>query len=284
MTEAVKREASNNTTMLEAVPYNDEVTCIKMASERDGKAMFWVYAYLIQDMLLDAGCASASAEMKEFVEDHPVSRVYVTHAHEDHYGCCSVLEQQGATIYAVAEDHTILKQPPHYGDLFRTVWGQPEATTSVKAMPSVIKIGNLELETIPLPGHWTTMVGFLERERRWLFSGDAVPLPSRKKIGMPEENVPQMINTMRHVLDLELDVLFDSHRGPVTDVNSYIAKRIDHLTNLQTRARSLYESGKSITEIAQELGLEDPWYITMAEGRFGVDFLVRSLINDTAAE
>lgn len=271
-------------TMFDTTPFGDDVLCIKTATEQDGQAFFWVYSYLIDDVMLDAGCANGAAEMKEFAEGTQVRRVYISHAHEDHYGCCSVLESSGAKIFAVPEDIEILRSPPAYGDLFRLVWGQPEPTLDPQEMPDEIQAGGLTLRTIPLPGHWPSMIGFFEPDRKWLFSADAVPLPSQKKIGMPEENVPQMIETMKWIQDLELEILFDSHRGPITEVHDHIQVRIDHLQSLLEKSREMHQEGKSIPEIQEALGLEGPWYMHMAGDRFGIDILIKSLINDRIVE
>ena len=265
--------------MLEVVPFDDVVTCVKTSSEQGGEAFFWVYSYLVGETLIDAGCANAASDMAAFASERTISKVLVSHAHEDHYGCCSVLEKT-AEILAMEADHEIITNPPAYGELFRTVWGQPAPASEVHSMPESIDEGDIRLETIPLPGHWPSMVGFYEPVRKWLFSADAVPLPSKKKIGMPEENIPQMIATMQRVLEMDISVLFDGHRGPIKDVRKHVQMRIDHLRDLQEKARLLHEAGKSIAQIQKELELEGPWYMEMTENRFGIDILLRSLVFD----
>ncbi len=266
--------------MIEVVPFDDVVTCVKTSSEQGGEAFFWVYSYLVGDTLIDAGCANAASDMVTFAAGHPIARVLVSHAHEDHYGCCYVLEKT-AKVYAVEQDHDIIRNPPQYGELFRTVWGQPGPVAEVHSMPEAIDVAGLRLETVGLPGHWPSMVGFFEPDKRWLFSADAVPLPSKKKIGMPEENMPQMIATMERILEMDVDVLFDGHRGPITDVESHTMTRIDYLKDLQEKAISLHEAGMSISEIQERLELEGPWYMEMTENRFGIDILLRSLVFDS---
>jgi hypothetical protein len=45
-------------------------------------------------------------------------------------------------------------------------------------------------------------------------------------------------------------------------------------------AKALHESGKSIEEIQEALGLEGPWYLEMTQDRFGIDFFLKSLLFD----
>jgi glyoxylase-like metal-dependent hydrolase (beta-lactamase superfamily II) len=260
-------------------PYDDLVTCIKTGSEMNGSVVMWTYAYLIEDTLLDAGCANAASEIKGFTASNPVRRVYVTHTHEDHLGSCAVLAPE-AEIYATPSVAKILKNPEALPDFFVMVWGQPEPVPEVLSMPKKFEIGDLSLEWLSLPGHTDHMIGFYEKERGWLFSADAVPLPSMKQLAMPDENVTEMIATMEKIQNLHLNVLFDGHRGPVESPHEYIQKRIDYLKELQVSIKELHDQGHDIPAIQENLGIEAPWYMGMTEGRFRIDHLIRSLLFD----
>ncbi|MFW9910995.1 MAG: MBL fold metallo-hydrolase [Candidatus Thorarchaeota archaeon] len=265
--------------MIKIEPYDNLMTCIKTGSEFNGSVVMWTYAYLIDDSLIDAGCPNASGEIQEFAARNPIRRVFVTHTHEDHLGCCSVLAPE-SEIYATPPVAEFLKNPKILPDFFVMVWGQPEPVHEVMPMPQQFEIGDLSLEWILLPGHTDHMIGFYEKERGWLFSADAVPLPSRKELAMPDENVPQMIATMEMIQKLELNILFDGHRGPVEDPYEYIQKRIDFLKDLQESIKELHSQGQDIPEIQESLGIEAPWYAGMTEGRFTVNHLIKSLIFD----
>ncbi|MHA2117796.1 MAG: MBL fold metallo-hydrolase [Candidatus Thorarchaeota archaeon] len=265
--------------MIEVDPYDDLVTCVKTGSEMNGSVVMWTYAYLIGDTLLDAGCPNAAMEIKEFAANNPVSRVYVTHTHEHHLGGCAVLAPE-AEIYATPPVVEALKNPEALPDFFVMVWGQPEPVPEVLPMPQKFEIGDLSLELLSLPGHTDHMVGFYERERGWLFSADAVPLPSRKQLAMPDENVPEMITTMEEIQNLNLNLLLDGHRGPVENPHEYIQKRIDYLKDLQVSIKGLHSRGQDIPDIQESLGIEGPWYVGMTEGRFRIDHLIRSLLFD----
>lgn len=265
--------------MIEIDPFDDLVTCVKTGSEMNGSVVMWTYAYLIGDTLIDAGCPNASKEFQEFAVSNSVRRVYVTHTHEDHLGCCSVLAPE-AKIYATPPVAEFLMNPEALSDFFVMVWGQPEPVPDVLPMPHKFEIGDLSFEWLPLPGHTDHMIGFYEKDRGWLFSADAVPLPSRKQLAMPDENVTEMIATMEKIQDLNLNKLFDGHRGPVEAPEEYIQKRIDYLKDLQISIKELHSQGHDIPEIQEKLGIEGPWYVDMTEGRFRIDHLIRSLLFD----
>ena len=265
--------------MIEIVPYNEHVTFIKTATEQDGSAIMFVYAFLIGDALFDVGCANAIDEIREFAGRNKINRVYISHSHDDHAGCCKIFEGK-ATIYANELTQKVLRNPPQYGEFFNYVWGQPEPVSDLSPMPNRFSIGDLNFEVVPLPGHTMEMNGFYEPERKWLFSADAVPLPSKKKVAMVDENIPQMVATMEKLLSMDIDILFDSHRGPIESPQKYIQTRIDYIKEVQRKALELHKSGKSIEEIQQILELEGPWYLELTKGRFGIDFFINSLLFD----
>jgi len=269
--------------MIEVVPYDDTVTCIKTGTEIDGRVIIWAYSYLIRDTLFDAGCPNAIEEFMEFISGNPVKHVYVSHAHEDHSGCCSALEES-ATIYATPPVSDAIKNPEVLPDFFVMVWGQPEPVKAVSPMPDHFTVNGLEFEVIALPGHNKDMVGFYESRRGWLFSADAVPLPSRKQLSMPDENIPETIATLERIQALNLNVLFDSHGGPLERPREHIQTRIDYLKDLRTKVRKLHAKGRSVPEIIDDLKIERPWYVEMTKGRFGIDYVIRSIIFDDPSE
>ncbi len=267
--------------MIEIVRYNDDITCIKTATEQDGQAIMFVYSYLVKDALFDAGCGNAVTEFEEFVKKNKISRVYISHSHEDHVGCLHLFDGN-TMIYANEMTQKDLRDPQQIGEFFDFVWGQPKPIAEITVLPDTFSIGDLTFEVVPLPGHAPDMVGFYESEKQWFFSFDAVPLPSKKKIAMPEENIPLMVATMEKIRDMDIKILFDSHRGPIDNPREHIQTRIDYINMIEKKARSLHETGKSIEEIQQALGLDGPWYLEMTKDRFGIDFFIKSVLFDKA--
>ena len=268
--------------MLEVVPYNERVTSVKTASVQDGSPIMWVYAYLIDDTLFDAGCANAKDELREFASQHEIKRVFISHTHEDHIGGISAF-LPGAIVYAQESHIEYLNDPPSFADFFDFVWGRPDPIKDVHPMPPKFEVGDLKFEVIPLLGHGHGMVGFYEARKRWLFSADGVPLPSKKRIAQDDENVPQILATLEKILSMKIDVLFDGHRGPIESPQSHIQVRIDNLREMQQKVMQLHDDGKTISEILDELQLEGPWYLELTEGRFKLDYIIKSLLFDKSS-
>lgn len=266
--------------MFEVEPYNDDVTLVKTATAmEDGQPIMWAIAYLIKDTLFDAGCANALDDLKRFASENEINKIYVSHAHEDHYGGCAAFVPH-STIYAMESDIEIIKNPPTIPEFFDFVWGQPQPVKNVEKMPLHFAIGNLEFEVVMLPGHGHHMVGFYEPNRKWLFSADAVPVPSRKIIGMPDENIHQMIDTLEKIAKMDIEILFDSHRGPITSPKEHIQVRIDFLKDIRAKVLKLHEEGKTVPEIQEALELKGPWYLGMTDGRFEIDNFLKSILFD----
>ena len=66
---------------------------------------------------------------------------------------------------------------------------------------------------------------------------------------MPEENIPQMVATMEKIRDMDIEILFDSHRGPIENPREHIQIRIDYIKKVKEEAQALHQAGKSIEEI-----------------------------------
>jgi ribonuclease/clavin/mitogillin len=265
--------------MIEIVPYNDIITCVKTASEMIGKAIMWAYAYHIEDTLLDAGCKNAEDELREFAKTYDIKRIYLSHSHEDHVGGYSAFLPD-ATVYARPSAFEVLKNPPDFGEFFDYVWGRPKPMKSIEPMPDEFSIGALHFEVIPVPGHGIDMVAFYEPEKHWLFSADAVPLPSRKRIAQIDENMPQIIATLEMISKMNIEVLFDGHLGPIESPHSHIETRLNYLKEMQEKIHNLHDKGKTIPEIIKEIETKEPWYMDLTEGRFRIDFFVKSILFD----
>lgn len=266
--------------MIEFEQFEDTVTCIKTASPLGGQAIMWVYAYHVEDVVIDAGCWNAVEELRTFTKKHKVKRVFVTHNHEDHYGGCAAFLPE-AEVFTGPITLESLREPYPLPEFFQFVWGRPEPVTEGKQLEATsIEVGEFSFEVVNLSGHCEEMVGFWEPERKWFFSSDAVPLPSRKQMSMPEENIPKMIIRMQEIRNRDVAVLFDGHRGPILDPQDHIDKRIQFLSNLQVQVQDMVAEGKTVPEMKQVLGFPEPWYLPNTERRFGVEHLIRSLAED----
>lgn len=89
-----------------------------------------------------------------------------------------------------------------------------------------------------------------------------------------------MIETMEKILELDLKILFDGHRGPINEPEAHIRKRVDYLCGLKQRIKKMFAEGKSVSEIKTILAFKEPFYLPWTEGRFGIEYLIRSLLGN----
>ncbi len=266
--------------MIEIEPFNEDVMGIKTASSMGGRAIIWVYAYQLGDVVFDAGCGNAIEELRVHAKAHSVKRVYVSHDHEDHIGGCAAFVPE-AEVFAGPVTLEAVHKPYPLPEFFQFVWGNLTPVPEAKVLDaSSIVVGDATFEVVDLSGHSQEMFGLWDPERRWLFSADAVPLPSQKQIAMFDENIPKTIQRMKEIQDMNVAVLFDAHWGPIVEPHDHIETRIRFLTDIGVQVRELAAAGKSIPEIKDVLKFPEPWYLPNTEGRFGIEHLIQSLIKD----
>ncbi len=265
--------------MIEVTPFEDAVYSVRTATEQDGKPIMWVYSFMLGSMLFDGGCANAANEFGRFVSEKRPRSLVVSHTHEDHVGGCAVAAPT-CSILAKEVMHKTLMDPPRINEFFAYVWGQPAPVERPIPLPNSIEAQGFRFRVVELPGHEKNMIGLYEPDRHWLFSADAVPLPSQKQIAMPDENVPRMISTMEEIQSMDVELLFDSHLGLIREPRKHVQKRIDYLKGLQSKVKELHAQGSSVQDIEASLNFDKPWYMDLTERRFGIDYLIESLLSD----
>ena len=87
----------------------EEVTRIRMSIEADGRAVYWVAAYLVDGLLIDTGCPHTAEELAGFLAGQELRAVVNTHFHEDHVGADRLIRERfGVDIFAHPDS-----VPPH---------------------------------------------------------------------------------------------------------------------------------------------------------------------------
>ena len=229
---------------------------------------------------------------KEFgVALEQIERIFVTHAHMDHFGQASRLrELSGAHVYASRTEAELMRT--HFSpsgdrrdfvrDTFRR-WGVPEAILG-RESPTLelarriqdpiqvdgvlddgdrIAVHDLRLEVIATPGHCHGHVVFFEPELALLFSGDhlltdisPVPLlvfPERASDPRPRSLV-RFMDSLARVEPLECELVFPAHGDVIRDHRKLIAGyRLHHERRKLQMLRHLRSGPASAWQLAQRL-------------------------------
>jgi len=161
-----------------------------------------VRAFLIEGetraMLVDTGFGTGdiSAEVKSLT-DKPVF-VVNTHADRDHIGCNDMFDE-------------VYLHPSEYDRYSRT--GSPKKKSPFPVWEGdIIDFGRFSFEVILIPGHTPGSIALLERNRRFLISGDSVQSGDIFMFG-EGRNLPAYIESLKKLQKLSgcFDTVYASH-------------------------------------------------------------------------
>lgn len=254
-----------------------EVTQIRMSRVMDGKPLYWVAAYLVDDVLIDSGCEYTKGELLDFLRDKGVTKVVNTHYHEDHIGANALLQKAlGVKLYASATALDALRHPPQMMPYEELVWGNPETSVAQPLGLHVIT-SRRTLHVIPTPGHTTAHVCFFEPMHGWLFTGDLY-VTDDMKVCRPDENQWQIVESLKRMRKLGPNVLFSATGSIVPDAADALDRRIAFLENVGQRVHQLHSSGLDPEEIVLKIFGRESSLQQMTQGHYSCVNLVRSFL------
>jgi glyoxylase-like metal-dependent hydrolase (beta-lactamase superfamily II) len=264
--------------VIETTQY-EQVTQIRMSMELDGKAVYWVAAYLVDGLLMDTGCSHTSKELSAFLEDKDLRQVVNTHYHEDHIGGNhDLMSRYGVDVYAHPDSIPLIAKRFDLYPYQEIAWGYPVPTT-VNTLPGALKTDHYTFQIVDTPGHCIGHVCPVELSKGWCFTGDLFARENPKFI-RPEENIGEIIRSMRTVMELPTEqlILFTAVGKIVQDGRKALGQCISYLTDLAAKVRSLHRSGSTIDEIlVSEFGGEHV-FSQLTNGQFSTRSLISSLL------
>ena len=264
--------------MIETTQY-EQVVQIRMSREIDGNPVYWVAAYLVDGLLVDTGCSHTSCELTAFLEGKGLRQAVNTHYHEDHMGGNhDIMSTYGVEVRAHPVSIPLIANGFDLYPYQELAWGYP-VPTSVKPLAEEVKTGRYRFQVVQTPGHCAGHICLVEPSRGWCFTGDLFARENPKFI-RPEENIGEIITSMRAVMELPSDrlVLFTAVGKIVEDGRASLGRCIGYLTELAAKVQAHKRSGASIEEIMRrEFGGEHP-FAGLTNGQFSTQNLVRSLL------
>lgn len=276
---------------VEALSSPVPLTRIRMARTLFGHPLHEVSAYRIGDLLVDSGPPPTAGRLVAWCRDvrestgrGELSRVVLTHHHEDHSGGAAALQDElGLPVFAPESAVPMLAEGLRMPLYRRAVWGTPRR---FRAQPLPGDGGeltarlagrDLRFRVVPTPGHALTHVCLWEPERRWLVSGDLYVHPRARYLRRIEDAWAH-IDSLRRVLALEPEVLICAHAGVVVGARAALEAKIDWWQGLADRARELRERGWPLRPITRELLGREGFFAYVSLGDFSKKNLVRSLL------
>lgn len=262
-----------------------DITQLKMGRDLDGRVLYWVAAYLVDDLLIDTGCRHTAEELIDYLEDKPVQLVYVTHYHEDHIGGCALLQEK-LNLKTRANPHSIElagSAPPLY-PYQELVWGYPRSAEFLELTGAELKTENYTFQVVETPGHSPDHTVLIEPEHGWCFSGDLF-VSEKIRVLRPEENIKAIMQSMEDLLFYEPAdpnqelTLFTSIGRVVTQGRESIRNCLDYLEDIGAEAACMHhDQGLSTEEIVERLFNGESSLAELTNNQFASKHLINSLL------
>jgi glyoxylase-like metal-dependent hydrolase (beta-lactamase superfamily II) len=154
-------------------------------------------------------------------EDLDVGAIWLTHAHLDHVTgvAAAVAELGDVPILLHPEDRPLYEATEQQGMMFGLDVDQPPAPTDWLEAPGSLRLGALEVEVLPLPGHSPGHVGFWIPAARTVVSGDVLFAGSIGRTDLPGGDLATLMRSIHdRLLPLGDDVRVLSGHGPDTTI------------------------------------------------------------------
>jgi glyoxylase-like metal-dependent hydrolase (beta-lactamase superfamily II) len=270
--------AAEGRRMIEITEF-EEVTCIKMSLEADGKPVYWVAAYLVDGLLIDTGCAHTAGELVATLDGRELDLVVNTHFHEDHVGADrAIIDKFGVPVFAHRDSVPRIGRVAELNPYQEFVWGFPEPA-QVSTLGDEVDTDRFHFEVIEAPGHSIGHVALFERDKGWCFSGD-IFITERPKVIRADEDAVGLMESMRMLAALPSErlVLFTSMGKVIEDGRAALLSCADYFQGLLDQARGLQAEGLTPVQIRERIFGEGSSLAGFTGGHFSSDNLVESLL------
>ncbi|WP_422123250.1 MBL fold metallo-hydrolase [Planococcus sp. X10-3] len=256
------------------------VLCAEGVIEAIGQKVF---VYLIDGLLIDSGPEKLQEELLPFFQDNSFDQLVLTHNHEDHTGNAAwIQEHLTAPISIHAAGLAGCLVDGEYPEYRQFTWGGRKAFSPEPA-DSVIHSRNLTWHAIHTPGHAVDHLALYNEDRRILFTGDLF-VAARTKVSMEAESVPQIMRSIRTLLDYDFDAIYCSHAGYLENGRELLNQKLRYLEDVSVKVKSLAAAGGSHREIADQLFPGSYPIIQFSNNEWDTVHLVRSILDEQRME
>lgn len=243
------------------------------------------YFLLADNIFIDTG--NHNSDKKTFIkflrtlDNKRDWKVLNTHLHEDHCGKNTLVQNiLGAEIYSPerVEDFSFVSW------MMDLVWGKPEMFThSMLDKPVYETDAGRMIEVIPTPGHSPAHTAFRIMPDNVVYSGDAIPLPVKKRYITAGEDYMEEIESLKLLLKYaeEGSVFVSAHHGILKDPVRTIKERISGMSEAVGDVSRLLDKGHDNIGIISDLVFGRPDFIYRKLGdsiRCRQDWTVSSIV------
>lgn len=255
----------------------EEVKGIKVGRVNQGiNTQFIVYR--LGDTLIDAGPSNQWQYLKDFLNESSVNQLLLTHHHEDHSG----------NAQRIAKMFSILPKAPKLGQdklekgyktpiLQKMVWGSP-LPVKTKALSHEERLSDGSV-VVPVhtPGHAKDLTVFFLPKQKYLFSGDLY-ISRKLKMLRIDENLQQLVDSLKKVLKLDFEIIFCPHAGIIEDGKEALQDKLDYILDLCKKVQGKSQAGEGVEAITQEILGKEMLTSRLTRGNFCKQNLIKGAL------
>lgn len=218
--------------------------------------------YQLGETLIDAGPTNQWPTIKRVLKPLAIKTLLITHHHEDHSGNANRISKLKKLLpYAPALGQEKLAKGYPTPLIQKLIWGSPlKVKTQTLPEQLIINEGSdsqARVVAIPTPGHAKDLTCLFFPEQKYLFSGDMYISKSLKYL-RSDENLTQLIDSLKKLIALDFNILFCPHRGIVEAGKQALEDKLKNLLTLCSQAQELMQQGLTEADIVVKLlGPED---------------------------
>jgi len=263
----------------------DGVHYYRFSVYRLGSNVQTVYSFVVDDVLIDTAQSHNKENILSVANQHSISKVILTHHHEDHSGNVAFLmDRMNIEAFAHPEAVRILKNGLQISPLSRLLSGSV-ASAHLKPLLESEKIltSKYTLQPIYTPGHSIDHYCYYEAQKGWLFSGDLYVADKIKYFAAFESLLTQ-IQSLKKLIDLDFDVLFCSHNPKIHGGKQRLKNKLQFFENFAGEVERYYNKGYNAYQIFTLMGMKENYlnkYLTL--GNFCAENMVHSVVRDLNA-
>ncbi|MCU0447199.1 MAG: MBL fold metallo-hydrolase [Microscillaceae bacterium] len=258
----------------------DDITYFELGYAWYGKPMVRVYCYYLKGILIDSGQSNLQKGVLELFSARPIQKIVLTHYHEDHSGNAEVL-RQAHQAQVLASPLTIQKISTKIPLKLYQIYsfGRVKPVKEATPLPDLIENQDFRLLPIPSPGHSADHFAFLDQARGCLFAGDIYL--GNIRMMRPEENIKQMIESLKRLLTYDFEVLFCAHNPKLSKGKSYLAAKLQHLEDFYGKVKVLQNQGLGVGQIIKSVSWKENYIGKVwTFNDIGLDFMIRSAMKN----